>query len=290
VSGRQKKLGRPKIRELTPDTIERIRTMRASGIFWRIIAQEIGAPISTLHRAAYPQKKSIQPRRLISPPGRGKDLVGSRFGRWLVLELVSIAPRIWRCVCDCGVIRVVAGSNLRSGGSTSCGCFRDEIAMGRGRTHGHAGLGKASRTYRLWASMLHRVRNKNNRSRAIYFDRGIGVCDRWLKFENFISDMGERPSPDHTIDRIDNDKGYSPENCRWATSKQQARNRRNNRFVEAFGERLTIAEWAERFGIKAHTIRGRLDDGWPTEVAVSRPIIPQSERHYGGSKGQRVLI
>lgn len=113
--------------------------------------------------------------------------------------------------------------------------------------------------------MVGRCRNPNDRW---YGARGIAVCERWLNPENFLADMGERPSLQHTIDRIDNTRGYEPGNCRWATKKEQSRNRASNHFLTIDGETLTVAEWAERYGLKYGTVQDRLRRGWPPDRAV----------------------
>ncbi len=119
--------------------------------------------------------------------------------------------------------------------------------------------------------MLSRCRNPNSDGYREYGGRGITVCERWLSFENFLADMGERP-PDTTIDRIDNDSGYEPDNCRWATRAQQANNTRRTRILDVGGERLTVPEWSARTGIPIQIIHGRLHIGWTPERAVSTPF------------------
>jgi hypothetical protein len=157
--------------------------------------------------------------------GRLIDLTGERFGRLVVLALCSERSRwrkaIWLCRCDCGAECIVVGKELRSGRSRSCGCFRREVSRKRMTTHGHS----RTRVYRCWCAMLQRCFYPNGQAYSRYGGRGITVCERWRNFVNFLADMGEPPRG-KSLDRIDNDKGYSPENCRWATHAQQNLNRR----------------------------------------------------------------
>ncbi len=126
-------------------------------------------------------------------------------------------------------------------------------------------------TYRSWKAMKNRCLNPNGTDAVYYIHRGIKLCERWMLFENFLADMGPRPSAGHTIDRKENDGNYEPGNCRWATKLEQARNRRSNHIVEAFGESLCIKEWSLKMGISRERICQRIADGWESELAVSTP-------------------
>jgi hypothetical protein len=128
-----------------------------------------------------------------------------------------------------------------------------------------------SHEYTSWEGIIARTTNPKNTYFRYYGGRGIKVCARWLKFENFYADMGPRPSPKHTIDRVNNSLGYSPENCRWATRKEQQRNLRSNRIITVHGVSRCVSEWAERLGVKSHTIHGRMASGWPEHLAVTLP-------------------
>lgn len=202
------------------------------------------------------------------------DLTGQRFGRLVVLREAGSTPKgqsKWECICDCGNLSTVTGSNLRKRGTTSCGCKKAENnarAGDRTRTHGLSD----SRIYHSWRAMIQRCENPSNPAYPYYGGRGIKVCDRWKVFEYFLEDMGHPPSSQHSIDRIDNDLGYSAKNCRWATDLEQGRNRRNVWKVEFGGEILTIAEWAERFKIKPTTLRYRIKHGWTVEKALTTPV------------------
>lgn len=133
------------------------------------------------------------------------------------------------------------------------------------------GLSK-SREYRIWHGMLSRCTRANVLHYNRYGGRGIRVCERWKSFENFLADMGKRPSPSHSLDRIDNDGDYCPENCRWATKTEQSRNTSANRLITFAGDTKTLTEWAETLGLKASTLYARLVTlGWPLEKAFNKP-------------------
>lgn len=159
-------------------------------------------------------------------------MIGERFGRWTVIGNAEPSrtglPR-WECRCDCGVTRNVRRAHLRNGASQSCGCLKRELSISRRTTHGHTSNRKASPEYRSWLHMLQRSTNPNNHRYSDYGGRGITVCESWLSFENFLSDMGPRPSRKHSIDRKNNELGYCKANCRWATLTQQAHNTRKRR-------------------------------------------------------------
>lgn len=182
----------------------------------------------------------------------------------------------WECLCRCGVVRVLKRSSLLKGHHKSCGCSKGELcsrSSQRAKTHGHR-CGGPSPTYKAWGSMKERCLKPSHKSYHHYGERGITICDRWIEsFENFLEDMGERPSTRHSIDRIDNDGNYEPGNCRWATAKQQQRNKRDNRLVTAFGETKTLCEWCDdsRCSIERDTLSWRLRNGWEPEVAISKP-------------------
>lgn len=148
------------------------------------------------------------------------DLVGKAFGRLIVLSRDEYrgGNSRWLCRCDCGQISVVRSNNLKSGHTTSCGCSHIE--------HGHAVVGKRSPEFVCWDNMVRRCKNPNHDSYKDYGGRGITVCKRWLKFKNFLADMGLRPAPHLTLERLENEKGYSLDNCVWANQSDQNRNRR----------------------------------------------------------------
>lgn len=165
---------------------------------------------------------------------------GQKFGR---LTTLSLADRVghnlsWNCQCDCGASVVVLASNLSRGNTKSCGCLRQEVSRRRLIKHDLSG----TTVFWTWQEMLRRCRDPKNPAYKNYGARGILVCERWDSFDAFFADMGHPPKG-LTLERIDNDAGYSPQNCKWATRKAQARNTRRNRFVEIGGERKVLAEW-----------------------------------------------
>lgn len=164
--------------------------------------------------------------------GKRIDLTGQRFNRLVVIEFVEKRGlnAYWKCVCDCGIVKTLRGSNIKSGHTKSCGCLHKEVVIKALTKHGHNTRKRTSPTYSTRYAMINRCSNPKANKYKYYGGRGITVCDRWLEsFENFLEDMGERP-PGTTIDRIDNDGNYEPSNCCWATPKQQVQNRRCSTF------------------------------------------------------------
>lgn len=212
---------------------------------------------------------------------RFQDLTGLRFSRWSVMKLAGRDEGknfFWECRCDCGKIVVVSGKNLRSGISRSCGCYSVDLLRSRSLRHGEGKRSNRSAEYRTWKAMNVRCHNKDQAAYKRYGGRGIRICRRWLGpngFQNFLEDMGRKPTPEHTLDRIDNDGNYCSENCRWATRKQQARNTRTNRFLTYQGEKKTLSEWGERFHLAPDLISCRIKRGWSMEQALN---IPSGQR------------
>lgn len=200
------------------------------------------------------------------------DESGNRHGRLVVLKRDTTKQSTrahWLCRCDCGNTTSVDGGYLRKKRVVSCGCKRRESLIERSTTHGMAGRDeKRSPEYHIWSQMIQRCTNPKNKNYHGYGGRGISVCTRWMKFEHFYEDMGKQPKG-LTLDREDNNGPYSPENCRWVTPKEQARNTRFNRLLEFRGERLTLSEWSERTDINVSTIRGRLERNWTIEQALT---------------------
>lgn len=200
-----------------------------------------------------------------------KDITGQRFGSLVAVRQHGRDPwgqLLWLCSCDCGQDHVATGGNLRSGTTKSCGCRRVEVGKAK-RTHG----GSRTRMYGIWASMIRRCEVQHDQEYENYGARGIRVCERWrLDYAAWLSDMGSRPSPQHSIDRIDVNGHYEPSNCRWATTTEQARNKRSNVVITFNGETLCIADWSLRTGIKATTLYKRVHAGWPVEAILGSPL------------------
>lgn len=198
------------------------------------------------------------------------DLSGNQIGYWTVLRRAENkgGHAQWFCRCKCGNEKVIVGIVLRDRRSQSCGCLHRESCIARSTKHGNSERGKVTRTYRVWQGMIKRCTNTNDKSYPYYGGRGIKVCERWNEFGNFIADMGEVPTR-LTIGRIDNFKDYEPGNCQWETLVQQANNKRNNRYLELGGERLSVKEWAAKLNLPYHRIMTRLNRGWSIERALS---------------------
>lgn len=202
---------------------------------------------------------------------RALNLAGMTFGRLTVVRLdpVKDVRRYWLCRCRCGKEVLVRPTNLVHGKTQSCGCLGADLLATRNTTHG----AYTSLEHRVWQAMKARCYNPKHKSFARYGGRGIQVCDRWrLSFAAFRSDMGPRPSPRHSIDRLDNQGNYEPHNCRWATPLQQQENRKSNsRFLTIAGETKLVVQWSKVSGVQAQTIYWRLKRGWSPETAISHP-------------------
>lgn len=212
------------------------------------------------------------------------DLTGMRFNRWTVQGRGpnnTKGQAQWICKCDCGSERLLVSVSVRTGHSKSCGCLKLEVLKERSTKHGHAHMGKISPTYQSWAGMLARCTDTKHKGYKAYGGRGIKVCERWKSFKNFLADMGEKPIGT-SLDRKDVDKGYSKANCRWATSFEQARNKRNTRMMTLYGQTRPLAEWAELTGIKKKILWDRLGAGWSEEEALTIPPkrVPKLHRPH----------
>lgn len=210
---------------------------------------------------------NVKPKRKRKP---FKDFTNTRLGRLLIVS--EAEPDKWKnmqwfCRCDCGKYIVVAGSSIRRGATKSCGCWNKESSTTRATKHGlhsHA-------LYGTWKNMVQRCYNPANSHFDSYGGRGIVMCDRWREsFANFLEDMGEKPSPAHSIERRNNNEGYCKENCSWELIEVQANNKSNNRVFEFNGKRQTLAQWARDVGITRRTLALRIDRlGWSPQRAFT---------------------
>ncbi len=202
--------------------------------------------------------------------GNPRLLIGKQFNYLTVIGLAQKAKNNkirLHCRCECGKHTMPERRRLLNNEVKSCGC-KQKLTI----KHGAARFRMSTKTYRTWMNMKFRCYNKNNKSYDNYGGRGITVCSRWLKaFENFLADMGEPPTPSHSIERKNNNGNYDPDNCMWATPIQQARNTRRNHVVECRGEKNIVSAWAEQSHIKASLIYARLKAGWHPERAIFSP-------------------
>jgi hypothetical protein len=200
------------------------------------------------------------------------DITGQKFGRLLAVKFAGVSSDralLWHCVCDCGKETITRSKLMRRGHTKSCGCFNLEKCR-EPDTHG------ASKTneYNLWVAMKRRCYNPNSQDFHNWGGRGIRVCDAWRNsFETFLADMGPRPSLDHSVGRIDSDKDYGPNNCRWATRLEQANNKRSNRLFTVDGKTLTMKQWAAEVGLPYGCLIQRINKlKWPIERALTEPM------------------
>lgn len=195
------------------------------------------------------------------------DLTQRRFGRLVALTCNrSSQPRKWLCQCDCGTTCLVQGVALRSGHTRSCGCWKRDALTVRATTHGR----NRTPEHRAWKGLIQRCTNPNVVGYQYYGGRGIAVCDRWRHdFSAFFVDMGEKPTPKHTIERKDNNGPYSPDNCIWATRSQQANNKRRTTYITWDGRSQSMGQWAHELGLHHETLRYRLRH-WPIDRAMSQ--------------------
>ncbi len=199
------------------------------------------------------------------------DLRGKRYGRLTVIER---AGNKWRCKCDCGNYVLVQTGHLNAGTSQSCGCWQKELTAKMAYRHG--GVRNRERLYVIWQRMKERCYNSNYPGFGYHGGRGIIICDEWLSdYESFRCWALKNGYKDNlTIDRIDNDGNYTPENCRWATTKEQNNNTRANRHVIYNGKRKTVSEWAEEIGIEYDVLLYRILAGWDVNRAMEERVRP----------------
>lgn len=208
------------------------------------------------------------------------DITGRRFERLLVIKDCGRdkwGDTLWLCKCDCGNEKITTGGSLRYGRVKSCGCIHKEFISNLRKTHGMS----KTRFYNTWQLIVSRCCNKNNPSYILYGARGITVCNRWKNsflafkedmYQSYLDHVEKYGENNTSIDRIDVNGNYEPENCRWATNKEQMNNQRTNRYIEVDGECITVKQASEKYNIKYITLITRLNKGWDVEKALTTPI------------------
>lgn len=206
---------------------------------------------------------------------RKPKVEGQKFGRLLVLEVVRVAGR-WhlKCRCDCGKEVTATYLHVKRGNTSSCGCLhRDRTSASHIKHGGKRVIVPPDKEYCVWQGMIQRCNDQHHKSFPDYGGRGISVCPEWLNsYQTFLSDVGRRPAPGYTIERIDNNGNYEPGNVRWATRREQGSNKSNNRRLEWNGKTQAMSQWAREFGIPYDSLRARLRYGWSMEKALTTPV------------------
>ena len=206
---------------------------------------------------------------------RTENLIGRPFGRLKVIAFVRydrFRQPHWQCQCQCGNTVIVPSSKLRYKHTRSCGCLRRDVSRARHLTHGKSD----SPEFRIWWGMLERCEDPRKKAYERYGARGITVCEAWHVFATFFADMGPRPTPQHSLERLKNDQGYFPDNCIWGTPSIQSRNTCRNNMLTYHGKTQCLEDWARETGLHRATILGRLRRWWTIEEALTRP--PRSSR------------
>lgn len=200
-----------------------------------------------------------------------QNIINMEYGRLKCIEYRGSLKRTtyWLFQCQCGTYKVIRSNDVKNGSSQSCGCLLSETTTKNKTKHGLRYLPE----YKTLMDMIARCYNPNNKHYHRYGGRGIRICQRWLNSkEDFIEDMGPKPTPKHSIDRIDVNGDYTPENCRWATSEEQNNNRRDNHHIEYNGETKTASQWGRVFNIHPTIITGRLKLGWSIDEALNTKV------------------
>ena len=212
------------------------------------------------------------------------EMIGKTFGYLTVIEQAASDPKRkehkWKCLCECGNYTIVPSYRLRHGGVTSCGCHQYDRNFCSKKAKNHM------RLYRVYKDMVRRCTYSKDDSYGLYGAKAISVCDEWKTFDPFcdwaLANGYDENAPFSkcTLDRIDGNKGYSPENCRWVDMQTQANNTKANHRITAFGKTLTIAEWGRESGISARVIADRLRYGWTPEESVSLPVYKGGRKYH----------
>ena len=206
--------------------------------------------------------------------GKFVDLTGKKINRLKVLFLCreknKNGNKIWAAHCQCGRITFGLSSNITSGHKKSCGCLHKDTIRKDNLVKNHP-------LYFTWEGMRSRCKNPRAKNFKHYGGRGIKICKRWDIFKNFAKDMGEKPSRKHSIERIDNDGDYSPENCRWATQKEQTNNTRRS-LIEIDSKKMSAKQWCQKYNINYGTYNNRVYRGWSKVEALQRPVGKQGRK------------
>ncbi len=208
------------------------------------------------------------------------SIVGARYGRLTIKEIIKKIK--WKlyvlCLCDCGKEKKIRLDHLKGGLTKSCGCLQQEVMKKRWQAmtiHGESRRRGRTKEWYVWSGMVNRCHNPaSGKVYKKYGEKGIKVCDKWRKsYKFFLEDMGRIPTLKHTIERIDNNKGYSPENCKWATRREQANNRSNNHIITFKGKAFSAMEWSRLIGINSLTLIARINRGWTPEKTLTQPLL-----------------
>lgn len=208
--------------------------------------------------------------------GKIKDITGKRYGRLTVISRDPNKQCFWICLCDCGNFHSSLSTRLNNGNCRSCGCLQRETMESfweKCTTHGEGSVKTRTKEYTAWAQIKSRCTNTKNKAYYRYGGCGITMCDEWLNsYETFLDDMGRAPSPKHTIDRKNNNLGYSKDNCRWATYSEQNRNKNITRLMSINGVTMPLIDWCEASGMPYSTVMYRVNNGWSDHEAIHTPI------------------
>lgn len=207
------------------------------------------------------------PKHALSP--------GQKFGRLVVVDQYALPTvnggRAWICLCECGNYTLLPGYKIYKRLTRSCGCLQRDVAAERTTVHGNFATHRSE--YIAWDVMIRRCHDPKHGAYYRYGARGITVCEEWRNsFDRFLQDMGPKPSPTHSIDRVDNSRGYEAKNCRWATKKEQAWNRKTNTLVTHAGQTKPVSQWAYEVNMPPECLRNRLYYGWSVEDALTFPV------------------
>lgn len=212
---------------------------------------------------------------------RTEDLTERDIYDWFVIRFDKYnRGAYWLCRCKCGTERSVRGSALTNGQSRSCGCAAPAAISACHTTHGMS----KTQEFSIWVGLVQRATKQTHKDFPRWGGRGITVCERWQGpngFANFLADMGPRPSKQHSVERKDNEKGYDPDNCEWATAIEQGNNRRTNVFLTMDGKKMTIKQWARATGIGITTLDYRLKHGWTVKQALTTPARKHTRKKAG---------